>query len=136
MRAVVVPCASITASSYGAMESATHSSAYRCACMSARPGITNFPRPSMRRAPRGIVTRADGPTAAMRPSRTSTVASRSTESRVIVTTVAPVMATTPGVSAVRLVALGELTGCAPALAAAATNASENLSMVIAQLRVG
>jgi hypothetical protein len=50
----------------------------------------------MRRAPRGMVDAADGPTAAIRPSRTSTVASRSTESRVIVTTVAPVMATTPG----------------------------------------
>src|SRR5687768_16011428 len=91
--------------------------------MSAKPGTTNLSRPSMRRAPAGIWTRADGPTAAIRPARTTTVASRSTESPVIVTTVVPVIATSPGVSAVRLDADIDETGCAAARADAAMRVS-------------
>src|SRR5688572_4903131 len=70
--------------------------------MSARPGMTNFPRPSMRVAPAGTVTLDDGPMAAMRPSRITIVASRMIESRpVIGMAVAPTIADTPGESAVR-----------------------------------
>ena len=69
--------------------------------MSVRPGITYFPRPSIRRAPSGTLTSRLAPTAAIRPSRTTTVASRRTVSRVIGITVTSVMAKVPGVSAPR-----------------------------------
>ena len=70
--------------------------------MSARPGMRYLPRPSIRRAPRGTRTVAVLPTASIRPSRTTTVASRSTLSGdVIGITVTLVTARTPGVSAPR-----------------------------------
>src|SRR5687768_5249178 len=69
--------------------------------MSARPGMRNFPRPSMRRAPDGTRTVRDAPTAAMRPSRTSTVASWRTVSEVIGITDTLVIAKVPRASAPR-----------------------------------
>src|SRR5687768_4919275 len=62
--------------------------------MSARPGMRYRPAPSTRRAPAGIAMRR--PTPVMRPSRTSTVASRITESDVIGTTLTFVIASVPG----------------------------------------
>ena len=69
--------------------------------MSASPGIRYFPRPSIRRAPEGTWTFRVAPIAAIRPSRTSTVASGMRVSFDIGMTVTPVMARVPGVSAPR-----------------------------------
>src|SRR5688572_5402720 len=43
--------------------------------MSHKPGMRNFPRPSRTRTPSGTLVDAEGPTTAMRPSRTITVRS-------------------------------------------------------------
>ena len=69
--------------------------------MSARPGIRYFPLPSTRRAPEGTFTLRAAPTSVMRPSRTTTVASRRVVSPVIGMTVTSVIAKTPGASALR-----------------------------------
>ena len=45
----------------------------RCACISARPGMRYFPRPSTRTPSLGTFTRATGPISTIRPPRTSTV---------------------------------------------------------------
>ena len=60
--------------------------------MSVRPGIRYIPRPSMRFASAGTGVLDDGPTAAMRPPRTTTVAFRSGRSLVMVRTVTLVIA--------------------------------------------
>jgi hypothetical protein len=60
--------------------------------MSMRPGIRNIPRPSMRRASDGTGVLPAGPTAAIRPPRTTTVAFLSGRSLVMVRTVTLVIA--------------------------------------------
>ena len=54
------------------------SSPGRWPCISAMPGIRNLPAPSTRMTPAGSFARAAGPTATMRPARTTTVWSGST----------------------------------------------------------
>ena len=69
--------------------------------MSARPGIRYRPVPSIRLASFGTLTLGLGPTAAIRPSRTTTVAPVSRVSDVMGTTLTSVIAKVPLVSAVR-----------------------------------
>src|SRR5215467_2695283 len=64
-RTVVIPCASSSGIRKLLLPSGSPA-AVRCTCMSASPGIRNFPLPSTMRAPRGTAIEPDGPTAAMR----------------------------------------------------------------------
>ena len=63
--------------------------------MSASPGESHPPAQSMRRAPAGTGVEADGPTATMRPSETTTVWSRSTRSESMGATLAWTNAVAP-----------------------------------------
>ena len=69
----------------------------RCRCMSARPGIKNFPVASSTLAARGVLTDDDGPRSEMRPSEMSTVDSGNDCPALLTSmTVTWVMASTPG----------------------------------------
>ena len=69
--------------------------------MSERPGMRNFPVPSMTRVPDGTETLEADPTAAILPSRTSTVAPAIGVGVAIEMTVTFRIANVPRVSAVR-----------------------------------
>src|SRR4029453_6363810 len=64
--------------------------------VSTKPGTTNWPAPSIVCAPAGTGVDARGPTAAMRPSRTTTTALATGGPPLPSITVAPVMARTDG----------------------------------------
>jgi hypothetical protein len=70
-------------------------------CMSERPGMRNFPVPSMTRVPAGMLTLDAEPTAPILPSRTSTVPPMMGVGDAIEITVTFRIANVPRVSAVR-----------------------------------
>ncbi len=57
----------------GRVPASRSGSARKCTWLFQNPAVTNLPLPSITVTPAGTVTVADGPTAAMRPSRMSTV---------------------------------------------------------------